>query len=175
MGKLGAFPTVRHYEQASQIALVKEIEQLLVETGRDLRSPRPAGTLAGCQKFRRPGGSRDGHHWHQAAAGSETDGRPDRHSPAGRRWCVPDLQADDVVIFDQSALSDSPHDVVQPAVGPGATVARGQQPETVTTPNLLQDSSRFAVVILVVACWPWCRRCCFSADGLRPLMSSPEM
>ncbi|HCD01025.1 MAG TPA: hypothetical protein DER64_10900, partial [Planctomycetaceae bacterium] len=63
---------------------------------------------------------------------------------------VPDLQADDVVIFDQSALSDSPHDVVRPVVGPVATVARGQQPETVTTPNLLFDSPRLAVAILVV-------------------------
>ena len=150
VGKLGAFPTVRHYEQASQIALVKEIEQLLVETD----EISEAHVLLARSRAARSFGARAGRVTATIAIKPRqgvklTDDQIEilRQVVAGG---VPDLQADDVVIFDQSALSDSPHDVVQPAVGPGATVARGQQPETVTTPNLLQDSSRFAVVILVV-------------------------
>ena len=150
VGQLGAFPTVRHYEQASQIALVKEIEQLLVETD----EISEAHVLLARSRAARSFGARASRV--TATIGIKprqgvklTDDQIEilRQVVAGG---VPDLQADDVVIFDQSALSDSPHDVVRSVVGPVATVARGQQPETVTTPNLLFDSPRLAVAILVV-------------------------
>ncbi|MBO53315.1 MAG: hypothetical protein CMJ69_21355 [Planctomycetaceae bacterium] len=150
VGKLGAFPTVRHYEQASQIALVKEIEQLLVETD----EISEAHVLLARSRAARSFGARAGRV--TATIGIKprqgvklTDDQIEilRQVVAGG---VPDLHADDVVIFDQTALSDSPHDVVRPAVGPEETVARGQQPEAVTTPNLLPESSRFAGVILAV-------------------------
>ena len=150
VGQLGAFPTLRHYEQASQIALVKELEQLLVETDEiseahvllaRSQAPRSFGVRA--SRVTATIGIKP----RQGVKLTDDQVEILRQVVAG---AVPDLQADDVVIFDQSALSDSPHDVVRPTAGPVATVARGQQPETVTTPNPQLDSPRFAAVILVV-------------------------
>ena len=116
VGKLGAFPTVRHYEQASQIALVKEIEQLLVETD----EISEAHVLLARSRAARSFGARAGRV--TATIGIKprqgvklTDDQIEilRQVVAGG---VPDLQADDVVIFDQTALSDSSHDAVRPAV-----------------------------------------------------------
>ncbi len=150
VGQLGAFPTVRHYEQASQIALRKEIEQLLVETDEIseahvlLARPRaPRGF--GAQRSRvtatigikpRPGVKL-------------TDDQIEmlRQVVAGG---VPDLQADDVVIFDQSALSDAPRSTVPPTVDLAPAVARSQQPDTVLTPTLSIGSTWIVALILVV-------------------------
>jgi len=149
VGQLGAFPTVRHYEQASQIALRKEIEQLLVETDDIseahvlLARPRaPRGF--GAQRSRvtatigikpRPGVKL-------------TDDQIEmlRQVVAGG---VPDLQADDVVIFDQSALSDAPHGTVPTTVDLAPAVARGQQPDTVLTPNNLSIDSTWVVALIL--------------------------
>lgn len=130
VGRLGAFPTAAQYEQAREIALRNEIRQLLTAV------PEIADVQVLLARSRAPRtfGSRG----RRVTATIGIQLRPEvqltddqietlRQVVAGG---VPDLVADDVIIFDQSALTDSSHDIPVQPESAGDAVARGQQPET---------------------------------------------
>jgi hypothetical protein len=130
VGQLGAFPTAAQYEQAREIALKKDIRQLLTAV------PEIADVqvLLARSRARRSFGA----HPHRVTAtiglrlrsGVQlTDDQIEtlRQVVAGG---VPDLVADDVVIFNQSTLTGSQQDVMPQSAPATVPVARAQEPET---------------------------------------------
>ncbi|MEE3284504.1 MAG: FliG C-terminal domain-containing protein [Planctomycetota bacterium] len=133
VGQLGAFPTAAQYEQAREIALKKDIRQLLTAV------PEIADVqvLLARSRARRSFGSQA----HRVTATIGLQLRPGvqltddqietlRQVVAGG---VPDLVADDVVIFNQSTLTGSQQDILRQSSPGSVPVARAQEPETPAT------------------------------------------
>jgi flagellar motor switch protein FliG len=130
VGQLGAFSTTAQYEQAREIALRKEIRQLL----KAVPEIAEVQVLLARSRAPRSFGSRG----RRVTATIGIKPRPGiqltddqietlRQVVAGG---VPDLAAQDVVIFDQSALTDSSPGLPSPTVAVADAVSRGQQPES---------------------------------------------
>jgi len=155
VGQLGAFPTAAQYEQAREIALRKEIRQLL----RAVPEIADVQVLLARSRAPRSFGSRG----RRVTATIGIKPRPGiqltddqietlRHVVAGG---VPDLSAQDVVIFDQSALTDSAPNLPQPTVAVADVVQRGQQPETPVAAPRVEKSTSFnqpAWLLPLIAC-----------------------
>lgn len=129
MSRLGAFSTAAQHEQAREIALRKDIRQLLTA----VPEIAEVQVLLARSRARRSFGSQR----HRVTATIGIQPRPGiqltddqiemlRQVVAGG---VPDLASDDVVIFDQSALTDSPLPVSSRTALDEKTVQRGQQPD----------------------------------------------
>jgi hypothetical protein len=129
MSRLGAFSTAAQHEQAREIALRKEIRQLLMA----VPEIAEVQVLLARSRARHSFGSQR----HRVTATIGIKPRPGiqltddqietlRQVVAGG---VPDLVSDDVVIFDQSALTDSPLPVSSRTAPDGKTIQRGQQPD----------------------------------------------
>ena len=155
VGQLGAFPTTAQYEQAREIALRKEIRQLLTAV------PEIAEVQVLLARSRAPRsfGSRGrrvtatiGIKPRQGIQLTDDQIETLRHVVAGG---VPDLAAQDVVIFNQSALIDSSPALPPPTAAVAHVVPRGQQPETPTAaPRVEQStaSNQPAWLLPLIAC-----------------------
>jgi hypothetical protein len=129
MSRLGAFSTAAQHEQAREIALRKEIRQLLTA----VPEIAEVQVLLARSRARHSFGSQR----HRVTATIGIKPRPGiqltddqietlRQVVAGG---VPDLVSDDVVIFDQSALTNSSLPVSSRTAPDEKTVQRGQQPD----------------------------------------------
>jgi hypothetical protein len=129
LSRLGAFSTAAQHEQAREIALRKDIRQLLTA----VPEIAEVQVLLARSRARHSFGSQR----HRVTATIGIKPRPGiqltddqietlRQVVAGG---VPDLVSDDVVIFDQSALTDSALPVSSRTAPDEKTVQRGQQPD----------------------------------------------
>ncbi|MBQ17941.1 MAG: hypothetical protein CMJ65_12530 [Planctomycetaceae bacterium] len=135
VGQLGPFPTAAQYDQAREIALRKEIRRLL------LAVPEIAEVQVLLARSRSPRSFPSRRRRVTATIGIrpatgvqliDTQLETLRQVVAGG---VPDLVAEDVVIFNQSALTE-----VDSRAGP-VPVVRGQQPEAVVPPSASSEAS----------------------------------
>ena len=129
IGQLGAFPTAAQYEQARQIALRKDIRQLL----KAVPEIADVQVLLARSEARRSFGSRAqrvtatiGIRPHEGVNLGDSQIEMLRQVVAGG---VPDLEPDDVVIFDQSTLSPSEHSSHLRNTQPTEAVVRAQEPD----------------------------------------------
>ncbi len=151
IGQLGPFPTLAQYEQAREIALRKEIRQLLLAVPEIAevqvllaRSRAPRSFSSRQRRVTATIGIRP-------AAGVQLNDTQFETLRQVVAASVPDLAAEDVVIFNQSRLSDG---------GP-VPVVRGQQPEPVVPTLASSEASEFSwglpmavttvVIVLVLA------------------------
>ncbi len=145
MSRLGAFSTAAQHEQAREIALRKEIGQLLTA----VPEIAEVQVLLARSRARHSFGSQR----HRVTATIGIKPRPGiqltddqiemlRQVVAGG---VPDLVSDDVVIFDQSALTDSSLPVSSRTSLDEKTVQRGQQPDVSSVDTAISEPQEISI------------------------------